>query len=1085
MIRFIYGNPGTGKTEKILSLIEQDAADRHKALLIVPEQMTVAAEREVVKRLPPSAQLYIEVLNFTRLANKVFRIKGGLAYNFASPAFQKLLMMRAIRAASPFLCEYKRGGKDDISLADAMLSTLKELTASGISLESLEMIANTPESSVISDKLKDITTVCSIYLEMLGEKYTDTNNELSRFAELIKGEIFFSDTNIYIDGFSSFTGLEHNIIKTLFSQSENIAISIGISSPSYRGIDTVSLKRCSDRLRRDCASLGSHAETLILSDNKRSQSPELKALSDNLWNMTAALDIDKQAQSIGSVKLIRAADIYDECEMAAAYIRELIESGYRYKDIVIVARDTDKYRGIIEPALENMELSYFISDKTDASLCPLSRLILSAIRIALLGWKRSDVIAHLKTGLCGISASDADIFESYAAKWNISGKQFLSEEPWNMNPDGYTTTRSERGEKIISISNSVKEAFVSKLKIYIAELKNSETYAELCVATVRYLEKLNVRNRMLELSAKYLSMNRPKEAGEYARMYDTVLDALECVCDAMNDETATDLSTFYTALHTALSESKLGSIPTSSDEITIGSADMLRADNVKCTVILGACDGEFPANPTASGLLTDRERQFLIDHEIQLEGDREVRASDELYFFRRAVSSPSEKLLIFTRADSEPSMAFTRISKMFSYIRIHNTDSDLLPRLRTLRAASEYAGLIEGTTEGNAIYKIVEERENNIDLLLPSCVSDITAVDEKIDDSAVNSYIGNTLYLSQSKIETYVNCNFSYACKYILNLDEGEKAEFAYNNIGTFVHHVLEKYLYYVFITNKGIYPDMETRDRKIDAIISEYIGNLIPNKRSDNARLKHLLERLKITSILMIDDLLNEFNDSDFRPEFFELKIGTRDIPSIRFTLSNDTQITVSGIIDRVDLFRDNENAYIRVVDYKTGSKTFSVSDISEGLNLQLLLYLFALTTNRNTKFSESIGAIPQPAGIAYLSSPGAKIKALVYNSDEVARRTVLNEIKRSGLIVDDENILNAVSHSENNRYLMQSSRKRSTVSYEGLEQLYNQVGKILTDIGNEIVSGQANARPKPGTDACKYCSYSHICRAAKRKND
>ena len=125
MINFVYGNPGTGKTETIFKKLEEDAANGNNALLIVPEQMTVAMEREALRRLPPSAQLHIEVLNFTRLANKLFRVHGGITYNYATPAVQKLIMWRAVRTAMPFLSEYQVTRNDDRSLAEAMLAIYK------------------------------------------------------------------------------------------------------------------------------------------------------------------------------------------------------------------------------------------------------------------------------------------------------------------------------------------------------------------------------------------------------------------------------------------------------------------------------------------------------------------------------------------------------------------------------------------------------------------------------------------------------------------------------------------------------------------------------------------------------------------------------------------------------------------------------------------------------------------------------------------------------------------------------------------------------------------------------------------------
>ncbi len=361
MIYFIYGNPGTGKTEIIFKRLEEDAANGKNAILIVPEQITVEMERDVLRRLPPSAQLNVEVLNFTRLANKLFRIYGGITYNFATPAIQKLLMWQAVKKATPFLTEYQISKNDDQSLAEAMLAIYKEFTASGISFESVDKLSESIPKSVLTNKLKDISTVCAIYTNLLNESFSDENKELASLSKLLDEVSCLNNINVYLDGFSSLTGIEHNIVKSIFRQADNCYVTIGIPSPGFKGIDTVSLKRFSDILRRDCAALGIRSHTIELNENQRSSSASLKLISSDLWQ----LDSDAKLTNItanDSIELYRAADIYDECEYASARVKKLIESGYRYRDISIIARDVEKYRGIIDQSLDIFDIPYFISD---------------------------------------------------------------------------------------------------------------------------------------------------------------------------------------------------------------------------------------------------------------------------------------------------------------------------------------------------------------------------------------------------------------------------------------------------------------------------------------------------------------------------------------------------------------------------------------------------------------------------------------------------------------------------------------------------------------------------------------------------
>ena len=1078
MIKFIYGNPGTGKTEEIFKLLENDAIEKHKAILIVPEQMTVAVERELLLRLPASAQLYIEVLNYTRLANKLFREHGGVAYNSSTNGLRKLLMWRAIMVATPLLSEYCRSGDDDIALADSFLTTYNELTAAGVSLEDLEKIAANGSNSTLTRKIKDIVTISAVYSALLSSSYSDTNGELMRLCELLKNTDCLKDTNVYFDGFSSITGIEHSITKLIFAQADNCAVTLTLPAQNYQGLDTVSIKRFSDKLRSDCASLGLKQETIILDENRRAKSPRLSYLSSGLWEMTCS---SPEIADDNSITLYRAADIYDECEYAAVLVRELIEKGYRYNEIAIIARNADKYNGIIEPALENLDIPFFISEKTDSSLCPIAKLILSALRVTIFGWQRNDVISHIKTGLCGISPREADIFEEYTSKWNISGSKFTSREPWNMNPDGYTTQRSERGEEALMIANSVKSNFILKLTAFSSELKSASNCKEMCLATVRYLEQIDVKESLKLLAEKYLHHDKQRQAAECIRMYDVVLDALDCVCDAFSDYEKFDLQKFYIATKTALEETNLGSIPTSMDEVTIGSANMLRTDNIKCAILLGACDGEFPSNIQEAGLLNDADREYLSSHKIVLSGDREMRASDELYFFRRAAASPSERLMIFTRADSEPSIAFTRVKKLLGETKTIETANESLPRFKSMRVISEYLPLYAGTDLGEALKRLAADKQSEAQSQIAFENISVTAEGDKISPDTIEKLTGKELRLSQSKIEEFVKCKFSYACKYYLKLNDNKRITFAYNNIGTLVHTVLEKFLYYVYVKNKGKHPVEEEKAQVIDQIIKVYIEELIPDKDKAGARLNHLIGRLTKLSTLILDDILAELSDSSFIPTFFEFPIGTSEVPSITINLKDGKDITLNGIVDRVDIFENNDKTYVRVIDYKTGSKTFSLADIEEGTNLQLLIYIFSLTSGKSSHLFNN--STPEPAGITYISANPSRIKSQRFNDSVDSIAAATNEIKRTGLILDDDDVIDAVSKSHNNRYLMASARKKSTVSRESLDVIYGQVCEVLKSIGNEILMGNANAASKNGADTCKYCPYSNVCRVSKKE--
>ena len=101
MITFVYGAPGAGKTEYIFKTVDHE----RPTFILVPEQETVVTERLALEKLGAKAQLNVEVLNFTRLCNRVFRQYGGLSHKYISPSMRSLFMWKTLRELAPTLEE--------------------------------------------------------------------------------------------------------------------------------------------------------------------------------------------------------------------------------------------------------------------------------------------------------------------------------------------------------------------------------------------------------------------------------------------------------------------------------------------------------------------------------------------------------------------------------------------------------------------------------------------------------------------------------------------------------------------------------------------------------------------------------------------------------------------------------------------------------------------------------------------------------------------------------------------------------------------------------------------------------------------
>ena len=375
MINLIYGLPGTGKTSFITDKIIKDIEAGRPAILIVPEQQTVESERHMLKLLPPSAQLSFEVVNFSRLANKLFRLYGGLSYNYISEGMKNLFMKRTLLELSHELGEYQLRALGDSSLPSLMLAQINELKTAGVSAMRLDRAASSlEEGHPLKGKLSDIVTIYQAYEGMVENAYDDSANDLEKLHDILSKHSFFKGYNVYFDGFTSFTACQHKIIKRIFDQADNCFITLPASCESSQEVYLTTVNEASLRLR---AAAGDKAEIIILDTPYRAKTPEAKRLLTSLWDFSLDLKKLEEIEDPSSVSVTECNDPYTEASAVANKVLELLSMGYRRKDIAVIAGNMDSYKGIIDSAFEKANIAYFMSEKTELSSEPLISLILS------------------------------------------------------------------------------------------------------------------------------------------------------------------------------------------------------------------------------------------------------------------------------------------------------------------------------------------------------------------------------------------------------------------------------------------------------------------------------------------------------------------------------------------------------------------------------------------------------------------------------------------------------------------------------------------------------------------------------------
>ncbi len=1087
MIHLVYGLPGTGKTTFLYQEIQKSVESNEKALLIVPEQQTVEVEATMSRLLPPSAQLSFEVLNFTRLANKLFRLYGGLSYHYITPGMKNLFMWRSMRLLTPFFKEYGENIASDRTMPATLLAAMGEFKAADVSPSALEKAAEKlSDASSLGGKLHDLSLLYTTYEALVAESYDDAANDLGKLAALLEEHDFFRGYHVYIDGFTDFTAVQYKIIKRIFSQAGNVTVSLLCDSPDTTAIHLSGIKKTSDRLR---SYAGKEAKITCLSEFHRFTSPALAHLGRSLWDFSTS---EGSGEPDERIALLSCADAYEEAKAVVSAVLSLVQSGYRYREIAVIARNADTYRGILDAEFEKAKIPYFMSEKTDITAKPLISMLFLAFAVKQRHFRGRDVIAYLKTGFGGFSDYETDIFEDYVSTWNISGKTFL-DEVWDRNPDGYQREMSKRAEKILSVANETKNKLKEQLLPFFADLENAKTVGEFCQATYHFLQSLNISDRLREDAALALEGGDKKEAAETVGSFRALVGVLGDMTASMGEEAIT-LDEFTTAIRLVLDATDIGTIPTAADEVMIGSASMLRATGIRHAILIGLCEGEFPAKVTENGVFSDADRVALENIGLSLSGTGKEKAADELLYVYRAMTMPSEGLtLLYHRSNASggachPSLAFRRVKALLSPIcEVPYASLPLEDRIFDKESALEELG---GTRSDAALYEALA-----LDPVYAALLSrrELSVCEPQCYVEDADQIIGNRLHLTQSRMETYVSCHFQYYCRYVLGLRENERAAFSYANIGTFIHRVLEVFMKQTGKETIDADRDMDTIKAIVSREIESYSKEIFKDGEDVSGRIAHLLVRLYRLSTLIAVNLCRERAGSQFTPRFFELPVGKAEgIQAPIITLDDGTQISLYGVIDRVDTYEKDGKLYVRVVDYKTGKKEFSMDDIREGFGVQLLLYLFAICDSDTQKLLH----VPKetevlPAGALYLSTAISKIETSPKEDIAEVLAKASGEIKRSGVLLDNEEILHAMSETEDPNVLAGIAKNKAgerkgeaLTSAESFEMLREELYRTIKNISLEMKSGNASATPVEhgGALPCKYCNMKQFCRVDNR---
>ncbi len=1104
MINFIYGRAGSGKTSRICKLAAESLSKGRKVFLIVPEQMAVDAEARMTELLGNSPSLSLDILSFRRLTNRVFREYGGLSYNYITKSGRMLMMWQTLTELAPLL---KTNTAAERGAVTRMLSAVSEFKAYSVAPSELEHAAkklSADESSKkLSDKLFDLSLIYAAYINLVNEACDDPSDDLTKAAELLHGSSLLHGTDVYLDSFNGYTPQEFSVIREIFRGADNVTVSVCLDAPPESSEYELftNQKKTAEILKRTADELGCEISETVLERNRRAVSDDLRFLENALWSLDLTKE-DAMADIPSSVRLMECSGLFAECEAIAADIVKRVRGGAMWRDFTIVTRGIERYDGILDVTLEKYGIPHFASKRTDINTRPLIKLILAALSIGFANFRCSDVISYIKTGLCGITPDEVSELENYAEMWSIRGASRWSSE-WEMNPAGYTAEFTEKSAEKLARINDIRERVILPLTDLHTAIGKAITVRDYSTALYNYLASLSIPEK-LTVQTEKLRRTDPSAAQEIEQLWTVLCSALDELCTLMPDM-PTDSETYCELLKIIFDETDIGRIPGTVDEVVSGDASLIRAEG-KHVYILGANEGIFPLAPANDGVFTDSDRELLLSVGVELAGGGDYQSAEERFTFYRALTSASHSVtVVWSGSDLsghaiKPSFGVTRLRALFPNLPIIKySELPLTERMEGSANLLEFLAEAEASDGSQALADALrnyaeEKDETKIGLSrlsIPLC-DDETVLDE---DTA-KLICGGDLALTQSRLDSYVLCHFSYFCKHLLKLEEKKAAKFDSVDIGTFVHRILELFVKRAEENGGLANIDPEEIEQLVDELVMDYMKTICRIAiEFEGNRLAHLFARLRRSSRLLCRNLAAEFSQSSFVPAFFELPIrfptpDEKAVEPLCVTLNDGSRAFIYGVADRVDIFEHEDKLYVRVVDYKTGSKKFSLNDARMGLNLQMLLYLFSIWKNGSNpknalEYAKNAEIIP--AGILYFSAGVPTITLDSHVSPEKVEQMAFDKLTRNGLLLDAPEILRAMDKDMTGMYLPIKQKKTggftnpsALTSLENFEELLRETEATIKAIGSEIKGGNACAKPirNKDHDACKYCELRPVCR-------
>lgn len=1109
-LRFCFGPSGAGKSHRIYEEIMQRAAEEpgRNFLIIVPDQFTMQTQKDLVMRSDRDGILNIDVLSFGRLSHRILEEVGTKEMPVLDDTGKSLVLQKVaadLKEQLPAMGSllHKQGYIHEVK------SAISEFMQYGISTQDMDkLITSAQKRGALAMKLKDLKTLYRGFQDYIRDHFITTEETLDVLRRSLSKSKILKGSVVVFDGFTGFTPIQNRLIQELMRVCAEtiVTVTIGVGEDPYKMDGEQKLFHLSKKTVADLEKLAAEAEVERGEDlfvkggpNRFAKAPALHYLEQNLFRY----QYEPYAGEQQEIHMFEALSPREEVHQTALYIRHLIrEQGMTYRDIAVVIGDLEGYASYVETEFGQLEIPCFLDRTRGIVLNPMIEYIKSALQLYIKDFSYDTVFHFLRSGMADISREEIDELENYVIRTGARGYRTYSRlftrrtEELQGNAEG----SEQAEEKTMERLNRIRQQFMDAVEIL--HMGSREKAGDYVSHLYDFLEQNQVQQKLLNYQQQFEKEGDLSRAREYAQIYRLVMDLLDQVYELLGEEEISRQE-FADILEAGFGEITVGTIPQNVDRIVVGDMERTRLKQVKVLFFLGVNDGNIPKNASKGGIISDMDREFLIESGTEMApSPRQQMYIQRLYLYLN-MTKPSEQLyLSYAKVNSEgkgirPSYLIDTVRKLFPAMSVEYPQNR--SRLEQIEGRQEGARYLAEELREYVEGTLPEEERQDFYLMYRAYEADAAGRDlltraafRRYRESGLSRIVARALYGQQlensvSRLETYAACAFRHFLQYGLSLQEREEFGFEASDMGTVYHAVLENFAGKLAEFNLTWWDFTEDFAAKaVKESVEAYAATYGETVLYSSARNEYAITRMSRILTRTVLTLQKHLKQGSFQPDDYELSFRfAEDLDSIHVDLSEDEKMHLQGRIDRIDVSEDAEHVYVKVIDYKSGNRKFDLAALYYGLQLQLVVYMNAAMEMESRKHPDKEIV---PAALLYYHIDDPTIETPVELTDEQINEQILAKLRMNGVVNSDPEVVERLDRYMQDKSVVipvekkkdgSFSARSGVLSREEMQLISSYVDAKIRSIGREILDGKIAANPyeKGNEEACTYCAYKKVC--------